>query len=410
MNNKEILYVTTDLCFIEGTKAGGDIVQISHLNILNQLGFSIKILLLNFDEFTTQNPSIIESYKNFTFNSIDISVDKMNLFVDKNEQVNLLKKLNYLTFNITTYYYKFVNKKNIVALEEYVFNKNPLFVWAQWSYPGLLFSKAKIDKKIFYVHHDWQYKLVEFKNVKSLKTAFLKFAKKRIEKKLIKNVDGIISLSNTDSLFFEKNNIPSIYLPITYDEISEEKITKTDKETPSLIHLGNLNSTANRVGLKDFLIECWPEVKSKIKNVKLEVIGAMPLNDNQLIQLLNNDKQIIIHSFVKDLQTVIYPLDIHIIPWKLDTGTRTRIPLILKNKQCLVARKEGVINIKEIENNKNALLSNSWNKFILDIEKAFNNKELRKEISSEGYITYKNNFIHKTQVEKLSNFLKMNLK
>jgi hypothetical protein len=104
----------------------------------------------------------------------------------------------------------------------------------------------------------------------------------------------------------------------------------------------------------------------------------------------------------------MYPLDIHIIPWDKNTGTRTRLALTLQYKQCLVARKEGVANAKEIVNNENALLSDSWSSYTNDIVNLYHNRALRDSIAANSFKTYRENFTHESQLKNVESFIKEN--
>lgn len=399
---KNILYITTDLNFVSGTKAGGSVVQISHLTILTNLGFNIQILLLDSGNQKLKVSSLIKNYRKIEFNGSFFNVDKLNLSYKSDLKKGFFFNALNILFNPTKYYYSFVNSSNLNIFNTYLESFKFDFIWAQWFYAGLLSGYSNTNKKIFYIHHDWQYKLVKFKKSLGLKTSILKFSKMRVEKSMIKKFDAIISVSNTDKDYFLSKRIKSLYLPTTY---KSEKISHNKpKEKPSIIHLGSLNTTANRVGLNNFIKHSWQLIKKKIPNIKLEIIGELPTNDLFLVDILKNDKNIIIHNFVEDLKTVIFPEDIHIIPWDKNTGTRTRVPLIFLYKQCLVAMKKGVEGIAEI-NDLNAISSASWVDFSNSIIDLYSDRNKRVEISHNAYLDFEKKFTHKSQQNKTLNFI-----
>ncbi|WP_158838000.1 glycosyltransferase [Polaribacter sp. L3A8] len=400
MKKKTILYITTDLLFLKNSFSGGAVVQKSHLSILLGLGYTIKILYVNTASFSNNKPQFISKNKTIFFENHPILVDELTLSLF-DEKINFLRKIAKIICSPTAYYYKFINDQNNSFLNKYIEENNFHFVWAQWYYAGLLAVNLNITS--FYVHHDWQYKLMKFKNKKSFKTSIITFSKKRIENKLIKNVDAIISVSGSDNKQFNELKYNSIYLPVTYNFNYIKK--STAKSTASLVHLGSLNTTANRVGLKNFLLTCWPSIKKQLPNVLLEIIGQMPDNDSKLIELLHKDKNIKVHGFVEDLTAVMHPYDIHLIPWNQDTGVRTRIPLIFYNKQCLVAMKNGVGGTAEITNNFNAILSDNWADYAKSIIKCYNDTDFRKELSNNGFNSYQENFSHESQFVRVKNFI-----
>ncbi|PQJ73317.1 glycosyltransferase [Polaribacter butkevichii] len=400
MVKKTILYITTDLLFLKNDFSGGSVVQKSHLSILLGLGYAIKILYVNTGNFSNNAPRFVSKNKTIFFKDHPILVDEIALSLT-NVKVNIFTKITQILGNPTGYYYKFINDQNNSFLNKYIEQNNFHFVWAQWYYAGLLAVNLNITS--FYVHHDWQYKLMKFKNKKSFKTSIITFSKKRIENKMIKNIDAIISVSDSDNQYFNELKYSSIYLPVTYSFNHIKK--STAKSTASLVHLGSLNTTANRVGLKNFLRNCWPSIKKQLPNVLLEIIGEMPDNDNDLICLIDQDKNIKVHGFVEDLTAVMHPYDIHLIPWNQDTGVRTRIPLIFYNKQCLVAMKNGVGGTAEITNNFNAILSDNWADYAKSIIKCYNDTNFRKELSNNGFNSYQENFSHESQFVRVKNFI-----
>lgn len=400
MVKKTILYITTDLLFLKNDFSGGSVVQKSHLSILLGLGYTIKILYVNTENFSNSKPCFNSENKTIYFENHHILVDEITLSLS-NKKVAFFTKIKQIIASPTQYYYKFINDNNISFLNKYIEENNFHFVWAQWYYAGLLAVNLNITS--FYVHHDWQYKLMKFKNKKSIKTSIITFSKKRIENKLIKNVDAIISVSSSDNQEFNSLKYNSMYVPVTYTFKNLKK--STAKKNPSLVHLGSLNTTANRVGLKNFLVTCWPNIKMQLPTVLLEVIGQMPDNDNELIRLMHQDKNIKVHGFVDDLTTVMQPNDIHLIPWNLDTGVRTRIPLIFYNQQCLVAMKNGVGGTAEITNNFNALLSENLDDYTKNIIKCYNDLDFRKKIASNGYNSYQENFSHESQFARVRDFI-----
>ena len=406
MNSKKILYLTTDLLFLNTVKAGGSAVQESHLSILMKLGYQIKVVLINCEKFSNSAPKLLKDTQTFSYNGVDFSVDEVQLYRTDNSELSFLERISKMIFNPTDYYYNFVNKVNQSFLDAY-FNKIEFsFIWAQWFYAGLLAASHKEKQKVFYVHHDWQYKLVDFKKEKGLKTKILKFSKKRIEEKLTRDVTAVVCVSSTDADYLNAKRINSLYLTTTYDKTNIELLKP--KEKPSLVHLGSLNATANRVGLKNFILNSWEDVKKEIPGICLEIVGELSVEDQELTALLQNDKNIILHKFVENLNTVLRPLDIHIIPWDKNTGTRTRLALTLQYKQCLVARKEGVANAKEIVQNVNALLSDSWPSYTKDIVNLYNNRTLRDTIAANSFKTYTENFTHESQLKNVASFIKEN--
>ena len=110
-------------------------------------------------------------------------------------------------------------------------------------------------------------------------------------------------------------------------------------------------------------------------------------------------------GFVENLDTVMHPSDIHIVPWEYNTGTRTRIPVILNYQQVLVATKASVACYPEITL-ENSILCADLEQMTREIIHLFSDKERLYLLSEKGKETFKNTFTTESQVEKLKAFLK----
>ena len=299
--------------------------------------------------------------------------------------------------------YYFLNKTNKQFLNRFVLENSIDVVWSEWRWAGLLAWYSKLKVPVIYAHHDWEYKLAKLRSERNFLTRFHTFQKKRVEYKLVKGVEGCISGSATETkeiTQISKNG--SLYIPTTYKEVTLKLLPNS---IPNIIHLGGMGTTANRLGLERFLDVCWGAVKKEHPNIKLIVIGSLKQASNSLLEKLN-DSNIECLGFVKDLSEVLYPQDIHIIPWEYNTGTRTRLPLVLNYEQVLVATKESVKAFPEIKDNQNAILCNTLNEMALNIVHIIKQKNKINELSKAGKETFIKKFTSNSQVDKLKTFIK----
>lgn len=249
-----------------------------------------------------------------------------------------------------------------------------------------------------YSHHDWEYKLAPLRKKQNLKAKFHNYQKKRVEFSVVRKAAACISGS-----FFEAQEIERIsekkalYLPTTYTPVS---IKLVPNKTPNIVHLGGMNTTANRKGLERFLDVCWQQIKQQNPLLKLKVIGSLK-NANATLQTKLKDNQIECLGFVQNLEEVLCPEDIHIIPWEYNTGTRTRVPVVFNYEQTLVAINDAVKAFPEVTSN-NTILCNSLEEMTAEIIKIVDNPVERKKLSKNGKQTFLNTFTKQSQVEKLS--------
>ena len=375
---------------------GGGAVNYSHLKLLSELGHEIVLL-----------PIIWDNKSKFDKNDFDESKDLIEKVVPlKIYQRQRYRGFNWLfkaLFKPTEFEYFFINKKNKESIQHIVTNNNIDIVWCEWRWAALLVLKTKLNVLKLYSHHDWEYKLSLLKNKPTLNNRFHAFQKKRVEIKMVKKFDACISGSNTEAKEISSiSNKKALYIPITYSLIPfKEKNNSAIK----IVHLGSMGTTANRLGLERFLDVCWNDIKKQLPQIQLHIIGNTDQAHNSLKEKLKSDSQIKVIGFVKELADVLYPNDIHIVPWEHNTGTRTRVPLVLNFKQALVATKASVNCFPEITD-KNAILSNNLHEMTKQIIDLYSDTERLHLLSENGYKTFLESFTYTAQLNTLNDFLK----
>tara|TARA_B110000285_G_scaffold234939_1_gene313779 strand:- start:1606 stop:2799 length:1194 start_codon:yes stop_codon:yes gene_type:complete len=392
--SKNILFIV-NTGTISSNENGGASVYYSHLEILHKAGFKIQLLAVEWSN------SI--SYKKEDYLEIQHMVDAIIPF---KPEVELPKKgiarIIDAIISPEIFEYYFLNRKNTFFLNELVLKKSVDIVWSEWRWAGLLAWYSKLKIPVIYAHHDWEYKLAKLRSKRTFFGRFHTFQKKRVEFKLVKGVEGCISGSVTETKeIIQISKKKALYIPTTYKEVTPKLLPNS---IPNIIHLGGMGTTANCLGLERFLDVCWGKVKKKHPSIKLIVIGSLKQASNTLLEKLN-DSNIECLGFVKDLLEVMHPQDIHIIPWEYNTGTRTRLPLVLNYEQVLVATKESVKAFPEIKDKQNAILCNTLDEMTLNIINIIKHKNRIYELSKAGKETFIEKFTCNSNVEKLKTFI-----
>ena len=380
---------------ISSDSNGGASVYYSHLHLLFSIGYDVELLVVLWnDDYKYQE----EDYKEtLPF------IKKIHCYkIDYSNKVRGISRLSSAIFNPAKFEYSFINEINNNYLHK-ITNENKIdLIWCEWRWSAIWTWKANMKVPIIYSHHDWEYKLALLRKKPTLKKHFHTFQKKRVEFKMVKNFDACISGSYTEVKEITRiSKKPALYLPTTYKSIDNSLKVNNN---PSLIHLGGMQTTANRIGLERFLDTCWNDIKREIPEIKLKVIGSLK-HAGESLQKKLNDKQIITFGFVEDLKTVLHPEDIHIIPWEYNTGTRTRIPVVLNHKQVLVATAESVKCFPEI-NKENSVLCEDLIDMKKQIQDVYFNREKLHLLATKGKETFKSVFETKSQLKKLDDFLK----
>ncbi len=106
---------------------------------------------------------------------------------------------------------------------------------------------------------------------------------------------------------------------------------------PKIIHLGSLETTANRLGLEAYLTKVHPHLPGS----QLHIIGSTKALKAPLTELLQQDGVQVI-GYVDDLRTAMRVGDISVLPYEHDTGYRTKLPLLMRYGQAIVTTRAAV--------------------------------------------------------------------
>lgn len=369
---------------------GGASVYYSHLECLWRAGFQIELLAVQWSDKTAFKPEDYSQVKQF--------VSGVEPYVIK--RTKGIKNFTHwfrAIFEPQLYEYSFLNDVNNAFLEQYIEKRNIELIFAEWRWTAIWAVFAKVSIPVIYGHHDWEYKLAKLRKKLTVKDKFHNFQKKRVEFALVRNASLCISGSYTETVEIENiSEKKALYIPTTYAPI-EPKLPAL--ESPNIIHLGGMGTTANRLGLERFLDLCWDVIHKTQPTIKLVVIGDLSQVSASLTKKLQAPN-IVCKGFVADLQTVLNPCDIHIIPWEYNTGTRTRIPVVLNYEQVLVTTKDAARCFPEITD-KNSVLCQDLNEMIDKILNLYSDRERLHLLSKNGKALFLQVFTTASQFEKI---------
>jgi glycosyltransferase involved in cell wall biosynthesis len=95
---------------------------------------------------------------------------------------------------------------------------------------------------------------------------------------------------------------------------------------------------------------------------------------------------------VLDLDTVLRPYDIAVIPYEGNTGIRSKLALLLNHSQVIIATRESVSGTLDIEPGNNIVVAERVEQFPSLIQELANNPERRRQIAQAGRALFERNF------------------
>lgn len=158
---------------------------------------------------------------------------------------------------------------------------------------------------------------------------------RRAETYIFQRVPLILTGSTTDGERLTRLGARRVaVIPMAYDA-GPFTAPEQPPPNPRIVHLGSLETTANRVGLESYLTRAHPAVQ-QMTGLALWLIGDASRVKAPLDTLLT-DAEAVLRGHVADLDTVLRPYDISILPYEHDTGYRTKLPLLFSYGQVIVA-------------------------------------------------------------------------
>jgi glycosyltransferase involved in cell wall biosynthesis len=223
---------------------------------------------------------------------------------------------------------------------------------------GLVVSRSQIRIPVVYYHHDffWKIKdLLEADSNTSLRAKWGCIFRRRAELELIRSVDACITGSISEHEELKRCRAKRVFVvpPVVTERLRD--IPNNAPEPCRIVHLGGFGTTATRLGLEQFLDVVWPVLKRSLPGIDFWVVGDTSSANRALLNRLESIGATVT-GFVEDLSQVLRPCDLHVVPWALSTGVRTRVMSCFQYGQVLVAVRAGVLGYEGLESGKHCIL------------------------------------------------------
>ncbi len=143
---------------------------------------------------------------------------------------------------------------------------------------------------------------------------------KSLELRLAGEAAHVMCVSASESEFLQTRGIQSTTIPIVGPTIPKPTVVRDAK--PRFFLFGNHN-TAHASALAEIRHRLWPALEKVGGPGEWHQLGKPPKRPDQDWQWMERSFQHI-HGFVDDLATVFRPGDISVVPYRHDTGFRTK--------------------------------------------------------------------------------------
>lgn len=294
----------------------------------------------------------------------------------------------------------------------------PDFIWAEHRVPAMLAERAATGVPVVYSHHDWEWALRQLRHEakketlsprQNMRARFGVWQTKRAEHATVRGVAACVSGSVTEAAEFEEIGARrAAYFPTTY----EPAVLKDNDEVMSaaagrvrVVHLGGMQGSRNQLSVSRFLEHSWfPSCDRHAASPELWMVGSMKSAPEEFMNELRRARAVCT-GFVRDLGEALRPGDIHVVPWELATGTRTRIPVALNHAQALVSTRAAAACLPELRHDENCLLVEDLGEMGRAIGALLDDPARRERIARAGRETFLSHFTRESLQPRFQQFI-----
>lgn len=254
-------------------------------------------------------------------------------------------------------------------------------------------------------HHIWENLAVEADS--KLKKWYFKLLAQRIEsieRRINKDVDALVAISNPDREWFTSNgfNKPSITIPAGY--FPNNKVFDTEiYENPTICYIGALDWLPNTEGLLWFIDWVWPRIQSEIPNIEFHIAGRNA--PEELADRLIIERNIVFHGQVADSAEFLSKFPIMVVPLLSGSGIRVKIIEGMFLNKAIIATSIAAKGI-EAKHGEQILIADSPEVFAISVCNLIKSPETINQIALEGQKFASENYDATNLAHKLTQFYK----
>ncbi|MEO0261821.1 MAG: glycosyltransferase [candidate division WOR-3 bacterium] len=328
-----------------------DLIFLSNGNESNKYKNEVKMLVRDFEGINQRNFEVIKNiFFYFPYKSLRESFAFSKNFVEILKKKTSEKKYDVIWFNHErTFQYSFYIKKGKKLID-------------------LHDVTSERHKKMFFGTKNLFLKLIHL---------YEYFRIKNLERKILKNMDGVIVISKNEKIKLKKRN--KVYeVPFCLD--IETKKGEMKNEEKNILFIGDMNYYPNKDALFYFVKKIYPIIKKDVKNVKLLIVG--PSIDKKVKKLQNED--IIVKGFIPSIDEVYSNVNVLAVPLRIATGIRIKILEAMARGVPIVSTKIGCEGIRGLKNEVNIIIEDDPLRFAKGIERLLNDKKFAEYISKNA--------------------------
>lgn len=213
-----------------------------------------------------------------------------------------------------------------------------------------------------------------------------------------KKAKRLATMSAEDQQFIQ-NLEPGLKVDIIANGVDIEyfaKIQKRKPAQPTVLFVGQFKWLPNRDATKFLVKKIWPQIKKKISNARLWIVGRNPPED--ILNFASDD--IRVDGGVDDIRTAYGATDVLLAPIRNGRGTKYKILEAMATKTPIIGTKLAVEGIN-IANGKEALVAESAEELADQTVRVLKDPKLGQQLATAAYQLVKSQYNWKIISDKL---------
>ena len=253
---------------------------------------------------------------------------------------------------------------------------------------------------LVYAHFLETLSLKVFKPLLALDIFKLKFW----EKFYWKRADKVVAMSASDKNKMRKlvPNLSVEIIPNGVDSSFFSKVKQKKGKSAVILFVGNFSWLQNREAVYFLIEKIWPNVKNKIKDAQLLIVGRNP---SEGIRNLVQNFKVQLESSVDDIRDVYAKSDVMIAPIFGPGGTRYKILEAMASSLPVVTTEMGAEGLP-VKHREHILIANEQNTLTEQTVKLLRDKKLRDRISENARLLVQKEFDWRKVSAKLDKLYK----
>lgn len=408
------LFLIEDYPITPDSPGGAPALSYSHLELLAAGGAEIHLVTLanprrslGFQEFTASQPQVWAQVKGWCASHEVIEIEHMP--TGRAPLKHFLQSLR----DPVPYICADAQPRVLAALRSSIARRAPDLIWAEHRVPALLARRVAATVPVVYSHHDWEWQLGLLRHeakkdamsrAQQLRARFGVWQHRRVEHATVAGVAACVSGSITETEEFKTLGARHAgYFPTTAEPVGLSQGNNTGPVR--VVHLGGMAGTRNQTSVRRFLHLAWfPLLNAGGTAPQLWMVGSMKGAAPELIEELKR-ADAVCTGFVRDLGPMLRPGDIHVVPWELPTGTRTRIPVALNHAQALISTRAAAVCLPELKHEENCLLVDDLGEMGRAIRALLDDPARRVRLAEAGRATFLQHFTRAAVQPRFQQFL-----